>query len=385
MQQAWLTRGFAAVGGIGLLALGLAAPDRASALVTDLGRTVARWLGDVPEPLIVGAALLVGVVLWVLVFRSALALAYRGWQMVNARVYWALTLVLPKSPLVKFASGTMVLIAAVILIIGGLPVLVGSLADASDGPASYVDEIGEGTLNAEWDDLVDGDVVAGAPACDGEQPGTSDASDRDGDGIPDAWERVGETPDGAPLPNANPEHKDLYVQLNYGTDVDPLSPAEQRQLRDGWARMPIENPDGSSGVDLHLVDEPDGAGPLGEEAVFTETDQHARYYTAEYLGPRHCIYRQVVYGELELGSLAGVAPQPGYATVVDGSPQPDYEGSVSFRVALTTHELLHAVAGPVDGRDHTDEGWLAGGPENEFLSNATARALRADGLFGPAS
>ena len=382
MSFARVARRLAVAGAVTLLALGAIAPARAAGPLTDLRRTAGVWLRDVPEPLIVAAALLAAVVLWFLLFRSLLVLAYRGWRRVSARVYWALTLVLPKSPLVKFAAGAMVLIAAVLLIIGGLPVLVGSFADAADGPASYVDEFGESRLNGEWNQLVDGDVVAGGPACDGAAAG---ATDRDGDGLPDAWERAGESPGGAPLPGASPDRRDLFVQLDYGADVDPLSSAERGQLRDVWARMPVDNPDGSSGVDLHLVADADGAGTLGQPAVFTGTDGHARYYTTEYLGPRHCVYRQVVYGELELGSLAGLAPQPGYAVVVDGSPQPDYEGSADFRVALTTHELLHAVAGPVEGRDHTDEGWLAGGPGNEFLSNATARELTAEGLYGPAS
>lgn len=378
MTRARFGRLVGLLGLAGLLAVWLLAPP---ATVDRAGRAATRWLGDVPEPVLVGGALLFAVVLWIVLVRSLLGLLYRGWRVVADRVYWALTLVLPESPLVKFAAGATVMIVVVIVIVGGLPALIGSLS--AGGAGSYADRLSSSALNAEWEQIVDGDAVGGEPGC--RNRSAAGADDRDGDSLPDAWERAGETPDGAALPGADPGRKDLYVQVNHGADVEPLSDREQGQLEAIWARMPVSNPDGSEGVSLHLDVDSERAGGLGESAVFTAKEQRDRYYTADRLGPRRCVYRQVVYGKLRMGRLAGVGSLPGYASIVDGSRQPDYEGQVGFRVAVTTHELLHNVAGRVDGRSHTTEGWLAGGPDNEFLSPATAAELEEGGLFGPAT
>jgi hypothetical protein len=37
----------------------------------------------------------------------------------------------------------------------------------------------------------------------------------------------------------------------------------------------------------------------------------------------------------------------------------------------------------VNGQPHTDEGWLRGGSDDEYLSAATAADLNETGLFGP--
>jgi len=365
-------------GTAGLLAFRLLARPRT---VDRAGRVLARWLGALPEPVVVGGVALFAVALWIVVVRSLLVLLYRGWRAIADRVYRALTLVLPESPLVKFAAGATVMILTVVVIMAVLPPLIGSLS--AGGTGSYADRLSPRALNAEWDEIVDGDAVGGEPTC--ETGAAAGATDRDGDGLPDEWERAGETPEGAGLPGADPDRKDLYVQVNHGADVEPLSDRERRQLEAVWAGMPVSNPDGSEGVSLHLDTDSARAGDLGESAVFTAQEQRDRYYTADRLGPRRCVYRQVVYGELRLDRLAGVGSLPGYTSIVDGAPQPDYEGDVDFRVAVTTHELLHNVAGRVDGRSHTTEGWLAGGPDDEYLSAATAAELEDGGLHGPAS
>lgn len=381
MDRARLGRTVVLVGLAGLLGAGAVAPRQTGAVLGSLWRRADRWLRDVPEPVIVAAALLAVVVLWFLVVRWLLGLCYRLGRALSARVYRVLTLVLPESPLVKFAAGAMVMIFAVIVIVGALPALLGGLSDADDGPSSYANLLSDAAINNPWGEIVDGDAVPGEPGCG--EAGSGGTTDRDGDGLPDAWERAGETPDGAALPGADPDRKDLYVQVNYGSDVEALSSAEKAQLEAVWARMPVDNPDGSEGIDLHLDAESTGAGRLPEPAAFTDRDERDRY--ADRLGPRRCVYHQVVYGKVELGPLVGAASTPGYTAAVDGSRQPGYTGDVSFRVALTTHQLLHNVAGPVDGGPHTNAGWLVGGPTNEFLSGATARKLETVGLFGPAS
>lgn len=363
----------------------LAAPEASAGAIEAFGDVLARVAGQVPTPVLAGFVLLAGVVLWFVLLRYVLALAYRAWRRIAGRVAWALNLAFPDSPLVRFAAGTMVLVAAVLGIVGLLPVLTGDLGETDEGAARYVDRIAGGTLNTEWGAIVDGDAPRVEPACSGSRADGAGQADADGDGLPDAWERAGETPDGASLPDASPDRKDVYVHVNYGADVRALTDEEREDAREVWARMPVGNPDGSRGIRLHLDDESPGAGRLDAAAVFESPDGLDRYSTESRLGARQCVYHQVVFGEFEMGDRAGVAATPGYSVIVDGSRQPDYEGEVGFRVALVTHELLHNVAGPVDGQPHTESGWLAGGPDDEYLSDATARVLEDEGLFGPAA
>lgn len=385
MRHARLVVVLGLVGLVGGLSGGVVVPQRFESLRDTGAHLLAVAVGEIPTPVVVVAALVSAVVLWVVAIRYVLAASYRLWRRISNRVYWLLTLVLPESPVVKFASGAMVLIALVIAIVGGLPVLVGDLAESNAGAAGYVNQMNGQLLNAQWDDIVDGDAVEDEPGCHGSVvPVDPGAADRDGDGLPDAWERAGETPTGGSLPGADPGRKDLYVQLNYGSDVEQLSDGERQQLRDSWAAMPVANPDGTTGVTLHLEADADGAGDLGESARITALEDRNAWYTDAHLGPRKCIYRQVVYGKVDADGAAGVASSPGYSAVVDGARQPAYDGSVSFRVALTNHELLHTAVGWIDGDPHTTEGWLAGGSSDEFLSSAAAAELNATGIHGPA-
>ena len=287
--------------------------------------------------------------------------------------------VTPDSILWRAAVWLMVVVVVLLVFIGAIPVLVGDLGDTEGGAVGFANNFNDQELNEDWEPIVAGDAVGPSGTCSNalaELPG----GDADGDGLPDDWERAGETPGGAPLPGADPAHRDVYVQLNYGSTVDPLTSAEQTQLREAWAGMPVENPDGTTGITLHLDDESDGAGSLGERAVVSSEDEVDGFYNASVLGPRQCVYHQVVVGQIEGGDTATYVETPGFATILDGTTRSDYEGEVSFRTALATHALLHNVVGRVDGNDHTAEGWLAGGPDNEFLSNATAAAIAERGL-----
>ena len=105
--------------------------------------------------------------------------------------------------------------------------------------------------------------------------------DRDGDGLLDVWESS-QTPPldplGQPLPNlkamgADPDHKDLFVELGYMYAEDPSDPAigpptyggiakgahshlpsptALKLVGDALAAAPVSNPDGRPGVALHI-------------------------------------------------------------------------------------------------------------------------------------
>ena len=72
--------------------------------------------------------------------------------------------------------------------------------------------------------------------------------DTDGDGIADGTEvkRSGKL-----LPGADPLRKNIYIEIDY-MGSHRISDDVKRQIKQMFASSPVENPDGSTGIDLHL-------------------------------------------------------------------------------------------------------------------------------------
>jgi len=298
----------------------------------------------------------------------------------------------PSTPIGKMGVA---LCLTVLFLIGSawaLPYVIGDLSEGTvSGAGTFANDSDEprderaddnGTAPLARDVTTHGDPGADERAYD--RPGP----DADGDRLPDEWELAGQTPDGAWLPGADPTQRDLYVQVDYGGGTYPLTDEEKRALKQVWADMPVENPDGSEGIALHVDDDPsDGyGGAIGTQVSITGTDpgEVHQYYTPENLGPRRCVYHQVVVGEGDGDDRTGYASAPGFAAVLDHE-RPDYDGDVPVRAHVLTHQLLHNVAGEVDGELHTEGGWLAPSlsPENTQLAGATQAEL-GDGFAGSA-
>jgi uncharacterized repeat protein (TIGR01451 family) len=86
--------------------------------------------------------------------------------------------------------------------------------------------------------------------------------DSDGDGLLDAWETNGFDADGdgiidvnLPAMGANPNRKDLFLEIDYLNAANhthaPLQAAIQ-QVVQGFANAPVANPDGTTGIQLHV-------------------------------------------------------------------------------------------------------------------------------------
>ncbi len=93
--------------------------------------------------------------------------------------------------------------------------------------------------------------------------------DSDGDGLPDCWEMHGyhvlvlssETGDAVlefvdlPAMGADPLRKDLFVEVDWmwgGGHSHQPKPEALRIVRDAFARAPVPNADGSTGITLHI-------------------------------------------------------------------------------------------------------------------------------------
>jgi len=210
------------------------------------------------------------------------------------------------------------------------------------------------------------------------------AADTDGDGLADGWEVRGEAPGGVALPDADPLAKDIYVQVDHGRETERPDKAFYGAVADEFAEMRVENPDGSTGIAVHVRD----GGRVNESVSFTgETENFwtlkERYYRSE-LGSRAGIYHQVLVADFE-------ADQVGYGEVGGEFSVVAANLDNETRQQVVVHELLHNVVGrveasgvcPDDPKHYCEGGYL--GPrivtgEDQYLAESLARQLEREGF-----
>ena len=87
---------------------------------------------------------------------------------------------------------------------------------------------------------------------------TLPGADTDGDALPDSWETDGVDVDGngsidldLPGMGADPRHKDVFVELDF-MPPHRFTQAAAAEIADAFADAPVTNPDGRTGITLHL-------------------------------------------------------------------------------------------------------------------------------------
>lgn len=215
--------------------------------------------------------------------------------------------------------------------------------------------------------------------------------DTDGDNIPDGVEVARQTNGGARLPGADPLVKDIYVVVDYNPDVERLSYPERQDIRRSFAEMPVENPDGSTGIRVHLVDGQQLDQRLRLNDTFAEGGG-PELYNPSLMGNRSCIYHRAVLVDIEDGQAAGIADTPGYLLTVDGyQRRPIADGQFTERSYVFVHELLHNVVGRMEPGEgvqsfdtgHTESGYLRpsfGTNPETYLSDPPATKLNQSGF-----
>ncbi len=143
--------------------------------------------------------------------------------------------------------------------------------------------------------VVDSDGDGALDALEAEQGTDPSVVDTDGDGLAREQElAIGADPtnpdtDGDNLPDGmeasddfagDPLRSDVFVEVDYMRDLR-LSASERADLREAFASAPVENPDGSTGVTLHL----ERSGQVPVDDPFTPDDLGA--YSREY-GDTEC-------------------------------------------------------------------------------------------------
>ncbi|WP_226010388.1 hypothetical protein [Halomicrobium salinisoli] len=143
---------------------------------------------------------------------------------------------------------------------GGGAVAPTNLADLGSEGAQGNGSGGEESADAtNATDAANADDDANATDSDGD--GLSDArerelgtdpndSDTDGDGLPDGAEVNAEET----LPGADPTRTDVYVEVD-ATPGCSLSDEARANLTEAFETSPVDNPDGSEGISLHLIED----------------------------------------------------------------------------------------------------------------------------------
>lgn len=284
------------------------------------------------------------------------------------------------------------------------------LATGSDPTSPNSDEDGDGLADSRERDLgtnvsqadTDGDgLLDGREVALGSDPTDPDTDndsltdgrevrvgtnvtnpDTDGDRLKDGWEVRERAPSGAELPDADPLRMDLYVQVNYGKDAELLGEEFFARVEKQWAEMPVENPDGTTGISIHLRN-----GERIEKDLIYEgvSLQYFKRYSKRTLGVREGIYHHVLVIPFRYTDDIGYGETPGKFALVD-SGVPEQE-----KVEVFTHELLHNVVGGIEaeGRCETNPihycgggGWLVGSPNptDWYLPEEIAVEIEQDGF-----
>lgn len=92
--------------GVGVALVRAFAPDRYDTAVEGGERLVS----DVPDPVVVGLALLAVVAVWIAGMILLVRLLYWCWRGIDDYVFWLWNRLLPESPLVRFAAGLTVML-----------------------------------------------------------------------------------------------------------------------------------------------------------------------------------------------------------------------------------------------------------------------------------
>lgn len=247
-------------------------------------------------------------------------------------------------------------------------------------------------------------------------------ADTDRDGLYDAWERDGLTTRvngkdvflNLPAMGADPKHKDVFVEIDYMVDTGLCIPSEERcrygvshlpkdeaidKIVRSFAAAPNVNPDGSTGITLHVDYGPDSimnpkngatwgalsrSNPLGYQAELGESQGNIYSFAAfdrvkavNFPKERAPVFHYAVFGH-QLGGLPGTggvarAPvdgEPGSSDMLvtlggwggGGRPQSELDefgiGTINQQAGTLMHLLGHNL-GISEGADHSQPNYLS--------------------------
>ena len=207
--------------------------------------------------------------------------------------------------------------------------------------------------------LVLGTVAA--PAANAYNP------DIDGDGIPNTWEMKGYDADGDgkidvnyPAMGANPLKKDLFVEMDYMPDL-LASEDELDRITEIYAKLPIRNPNGTTGINIHLDAGSarsakynlGGGNEVAHEQLDGKMQRWGDLYLANMDPNRRSVFHYMIWGDShgDKGS-SGPGYVGGRGFIVTVGPRFWGKSATSdVRVATFVHELGHTLGMSHGGTD----------------------------------
>jgi hypothetical protein len=183
-----------------------------------------------------------------------------------------------------------------------------------------------------------------------------DNADTDGDSLLDGWEVKSVDGQDLAAQGASPLHKDVFVEMDYmvrSSAFYGIAPnaAVIEYLRAAFDRSPVPNPDGSTGVHLHL--QLDSEVPYDEDLnpVWSEFNALKQVY----FNPQHArTHHYMIWAnQYQGGSSSGVAFVPGTDFIVTLGKYWS-GGTDDTKIGTFMHELGHNLGLRHGGADDTN-------------------------------
>lgn len=206
------------------------------------------------------------------------------------------------------------------------------------------------------------------------------SSDTDGDSISDFAELYGSGGVDLRYYGANPRKKDIFVEMDYYPNLRPLQAAVDR-VTAAFANAPVSNPDGSTGIALHLVVDQQVASADADmdlNPAWTDFDVIKAKYFASRRAP--FFHYALIANQYNSGGSSGLSRGiPGHDFMVTMGNWSTPGGTEQQQAGTIMHELGHNI------------GLMHGGHENmnykaNYLSlmsyNYQLRGLDVDGVAG---
>ena len=210
-------------------------------------------------------------------------------------------------------------------------------------------------------------VAAVPPSSDGTQAVA--ATDTDGDSLPDTWETNGYDANGdgvvdvdLPAMGATPNKKDLFVEMDYMSGRLATTGALDRIVQ-VFASAPVSNPDGSTGVRIHL-DAGSARGTAynlgGGNQVTYDADlnpsgsQTNAIKAANFASARKAVFHYMLWGDsYDGGCSSGQAFNiPNDTFIVTVGPKCGWNATDNTNVGTFVHELGHNIGLRHGGTDN---------------------------------
>lgn len=195
------------------------------------------------------------------------------------------------------------------------------------------------------------------------------ATDTDGDSLPDSWETNGYDANGdgvvdvdLPAMGANPNKKDLFVEMDYMSGLLASTAALDRIVQ-VFASAPVSNPDGSTGIKIHL-DAGAARGTAynlggGNEVTYdadlnpSATETNA-VKAANFASVRTAVFHYMIWGDsYDGGCSSGQAFNiPNDTFIVTVGPKCGWNATDDTNAGTFTHELGHNLGLKHGGTDN---------------------------------